>query len=545
VNTITPRIAASRTTPSHTLTLPWVTEVTQGFVFCDDMREAVSLALAAGVNLILSGPGGHAKSEFLEAVFRAIAGQETFVKSFGQGTSCEELFGGIDFDALNRDEGATLQYHPQLSFLNHPIAVFEELFDAPPRVVTSLKDTLTAKELRNGHQRHPMLTRVIAAATNHSPQEIAEGGPEIEALIQRFPIQLEVKWDNYSKEAFVQLFAAVIGREEAGAPAVTWLDIETLQQKAKEATVSSGMRSLLAQVVVELIKDKVSISPRTAIMALQLAKAAAAINGRSRVVPADLKAIAYLPGAIHLRRRIDELIEELAGTLEAEEKLEQAEQELAGLVARFNATSSVVDLQQISSEADRLARSIQILRVSADQTGRRHTLVDSAMSLANEAGDAESALALNQFESTLQMLQEKLGEASSIDEHRAFCASIRELVTGIIALTIRGMHAQDRNNRIINEAQALLHLAEEGLKEAEMEAGVDGNAQRLEKFSSDLTIINKRLDRARTSAEKRGPLMWLADIEAELSQMLVHASLQADFDAVMSKIRVIKINASR
>ncbi|MGD8374003.1 MAG: AAA family ATPase [Candidatus Woesebacteria bacterium] len=222
----------SRTT-QHTLTLPWVEKATQGFVFCDDMRQAVSLAIAAGVNLIFSGPGGHAKSEFLAAVFEAISGQEPFIKSFGQGTGTEELFGGIDFDALNRPQGAALQYNPTHSFLDRRIAVLEELFDAPPRVLTALKDVLTAKELRNGHQRHPMLTRVIAAATNHSPQEIAEGGPEIEALIQRFPIQLEVKWSRYGKPEFAQLFATVIGRVGGEPQGVTWADVEALQQRSK------------------------------------------------------------------------------------------------------------------------------------------------------------------------------------------------------------------------------------------------------------------------------------------------------------------------
>ncbi|HET6747438.1 MAG TPA: AAA family ATPase [Candidatus Saccharimonadales bacterium] len=165
-------------TLSHTLILPWVESATGHFVYADEMRKAFSLAIAAGVNLIFSGPGGHGKSEFLEAAFGAIRDVTPYVKSFGQGTSPEELYGGLDLDALNRQGGAekaVLQYSPELSFLACRVAVFEELFDAPPRVLTSLKDTLTARELRNGHQRYPMVTRIIAAPTNHSPQEVAEG----------------------------------------------------------------------------------------------------------------------------------------------------------------------------------------------------------------------------------------------------------------------------------------------------------------------------------------------------------------------------------
>jgi MoxR-like ATPase len=534
----------NRSDASHALTLPWVERVTQGFVFCDDMRVAVSLALAAGVNLIFSGPGGHAKSEFLETVFGAITGQETYVKSFGQGTGTEELFGGIDFDALNRAQGATLRYNPELSFLSHRIAVFEELFDAPSRVLTCLKDTLTARELRNGHQRHPMRTRVIAAATNHSPQEIAEGGPEIEALIQRFPIQLEVKWPHYDKAAFAQLFSAVLGREDAES-GTTWTVVEALQQQAKNATVSSGVRSMMAQILVELIKDRVSVSPRTAIVALQLAKAAAVINGRDRVIPADLKVVAYLPGALRLRQRIDELIDELAGSIETEEKLDQAERQIADLVGRFNATSSVPELKQIAFEASSLAGDISLLRVTADQVGRRQTLFESAKSLATEADDAEGRMALNSAEDALRQLEERalLGQVSTVDDWKSFCGEISGLLAKLTGMSVGGQHAKERRDYLIRDARRLLQDSEEELKNAQLEAGVDENARRLDELDVEIQRLSRLLGRRhKTDQERHAILREVGEIESELGLMLVHSSLQASYDAVMSKVRVIRLN---
>ena len=59
--------------------LPWVAQATQSFVHADDVREAISLALASGKHLILFGPGGHAKSEMIGEVTRALAGATTFV----------------------------------------------------------------------------------------------------------------------------------------------------------------------------------------------------------------------------------------------------------------------------------------------------------------------------------------------------------------------------------------------------------------------------------------------------------------------------------
>ena len=65
--------------------LPWVAQATQTFVHADDVREAVSLALVSGKHLILFGPGGHAKSEMITSMTRALAGAITFVQSFGEG----------------------------------------------------------------------------------------------------------------------------------------------------------------------------------------------------------------------------------------------------------------------------------------------------------------------------------------------------------------------------------------------------------------------------------------------------------------------------
>lgn len=530
------------TAAPHSLTLPWVEQVTRGFVYCDDMRAAVSLAIAAGVHLIFSGPGGHAKSEFLEAVFGAISDQETYVKSLSQGTTTEELFGGLDFDALSRAEGAVLQFNPELSFLAYPLAIFEEGLDAPPRVLAALKDTLTAGALRNGRQHFPMSTRVIAIATNRSPQEIAEGGPEIEALVQRFPLQLEVKWPHYGKAEFTQLFATVLSRETVEC-ATTWADIEALQQRAKSVAVGPGVRSMMAQILVELTKDHVSISPRTAIVALQLARAAAAINGRDTVVPADIHAVAFLPGALHLRQRISELIEDLAASVEAEEALVRAEQELTSLVAQIRGVVDIEVLRGISREAERLARSLSLLRVAPDQVSQRTALHDLATSLAHEATDVESRNELDRLEAVLAELRGRVSRDGSIDERLALCQDIRALISSAMNLTARGPHARTHMNRLIDEAQALLRLAEQELREARSKAGIDENEQRLTEVDHRISEIHRLLSRSITAQHRRELLTEITELEVELAAMPIHDNLKPRHDAVKSRLMVAQFKA--
>jgi len=338
------------------------------------MRKAFSLAITAGLNMIFSGPGGHGKSEFLMSAIGAISDRKPYVKSFGQGTSTEELYGGLDFDALNRATGATIQFNPELSFLPHEIAVFEELFDAPARVLTSLKDTLTARQLRNGHQCHEMTTKMIVAATNHSPQEIAEGGPEIAALIERFPIQLEVKWSTYEEKDFALLFASVIDTDWAEPETVTWQQVADMQQRAREVSISPLMQRFLARVVVELRQEGVMVSPRTAILATQLVRAAAAINNRTTAIPQDAAAMVFLPGARKAESALMQVIEECAVELKAEQQLEELENELKDLNLLTSPSENPEDNEEILNMLADFHEQARGLRVTARLSPRLYGL---------------------------------------------------------------------------------------------------------------------------------------------------------------------------
>lgn len=395
--------------PQHTLTLPWVKAATAHYVNADDMQRAFSLAIAAGLNLIFSGPGGHGKSEFLMDAIGAIENMNPFVKSFGQGTSPEELYGGIDMEALNRQGGAekaAIQYNPEFSFLAHLIAVFEELFDAPSRVLTSLKDTMTARALRNGHQYFEMMTRVIFAATNHSPQEIAEGGPEIAALIERFPIQLEVKWPEYGEESFVELFTSVTGSKSVF-DQITWDDVSKLQERARNVTLSPVMQRILARIIVELRRDNVVISPRTAVLSMQLVRAAAAINGRDRAIAQDIKAIAFLPGAHSLRSRISELIEEYSLSMVNEEELERLQMDFEE--ARGITATTEYDLKELTQYLDRITNKVLNLKLDTSLAGRRQNLLQEVRSVRAVAQKALDEFALmrnfEEHERTLDNLE--------------------------------------------------------------------------------------------------------------------------------------------
>jgi MoxR-like ATPase len=311
----------------HTLVLPWIQAATKHFVFAERMRTVMSLAVASREFSIFNGAGGHGKSEFLMAALAAIKDVTPFVKSLGQGTTTEELFGGIDFDALNRDTGACIQYKPELSFLAHRVVILEEMFDAPGRVLNALKDTLTAKKLRNGAQEYDMQTVLMFVATNHDPADIAAAGADNEALTQRYPLQLKVAWPSYDSDAFLEMFLTT-DDVTPETDLVTWADVVELQEQTANVKINKHIKQIVAKVIEELISLDASISPRTAMKALSLIRAAAAINGRDHAIPDDIRVIEYLPGCEAHKAKIIQFIEEYANEFNGADTLELIEQRL-------------------------------------------------------------------------------------------------------------------------------------------------------------------------------------------------------------------------
>jgi MoxR-like ATPase len=232
------------------------------FVFVEEVARILALALSGRKNVIIFGPAGHAKSEMAKAVVDGLGySDEAFYQFFGEGMDESRLFGGLNFRKL--DEEKVLEYFPERSFLNYRIAIFEELFDAPASVLLALKDVLTARELRNGSQRFKMRTEVILVLTNKEPSEISDLGPAAHALIERFPLQLNLKWKDYSARSYLAMFEKVAAR--LGGP------------------VMNGFKAILAEILADATAKGNFVSPRTAVHALQICQTAAVLRGAGQV----------------------------------------------------------------------------------------------------------------------------------------------------------------------------------------------------------------------------------------------------------------------
>jgi hypothetical protein len=177
------------------------------FVFMEKTLQILNIGIKTEKNIVLYGPGGHGKSEMALEFFYE-KNINPYVITMGTGMTTDRLFGGIDIRIL--DETGKIEYLIDNSFMNHEYVIFEELMDAPDFILEQLKDILSSRIFRNGSQVFPIKTKFIVACTNKTREEFAKND-SLRALMERFPLEHNVIWDNYTEIAYNKLLESKFG----------------------------------------------------------------------------------------------------------------------------------------------------------------------------------------------------------------------------------------------------------------------------------------------------------------------------------------------
>ena len=116
-------------------------------IYFQEVTDAIFLGVELKKNVLLYGRGGHNKSEGTLQILslmkdNGLITTDPFIISFGDGLTEESLLGGINIKKF-KDTGE-LEYLFKNSFMESEIVIIEEIFDAPPQVLLSLKDILTS-----------------------------------------------------------------------------------------------------------------------------------------------------------------------------------------------------------------------------------------------------------------------------------------------------------------------------------------------------------------------------------------------------------------
>lgn len=217
-----------------------VSTIAEKFVFMNKTVQILDIGIQTGKNVVLFGPGGHGKSEITLEFLRE-KGIDPYVITMGTGMTTDRLFGGMDILTFN--ETGKIQYLVENSFMNHEYVIFEEMFDAPDFILEQLKDILSSGIFRNGTQVFSIKTKFIICCTNRTRDEFSKN-MSLRALMERFPLELNVIWDNYTEISYNKLLENKFGEDNVD-PVIPYL----LQEYAKNGITISPRIAVTAYMV--------------------------------------------------------------------------------------------------------------------------------------------------------------------------------------------------------------------------------------------------------------------------------------------------------
>lgn len=364
-----------------------------GFINIDIIASIISTAHYTQKNAILFGPPGFGKSEMSKLALEALGysidspdpDKRLFIQSFGEGMTEDRLYGGLNFKKLRTED--TCEYNAGsgigASFLDCGAAIFEEIFDAPAKVLLALKDTLTSGYLRNGPQMVKSRCKVIIANTNHNPEDIADMGPAAKALIERFALQHNVVWNNYEVAVYKNLLKAV--------------------SAVKPYKISDPILNILAELCAESASAGIVISPRAGVHGMDII---AKCNNGESLTPDDFAKLRLMPEFLAITDVSSKFKREIEN-IQFNNQIKGVRREFAQVHEKYNAILSaeksnhkdiiafIKDARVVANEIEKLVRKVNAI-VATDQA-----------SAIKAEFEAEAKQCLNNLAAEVDRLMEK------------------------------------------------------------------------------------------------------------------------------------------
>ncbi len=253
-----------------------------------DVVRALSTALIAEGHVLLEGVPGLAKTQL--------------VRTFAQ--TLQLSFRRIQFtpDMLPSDIlGTTILRMPEQKFEFRPGPIFanvilaDEINRAPPKVQSALLEAMQERQVTLDGVSHPLPVPFIVIATQN-PLEHEGTYPLPEAELDRFLFRWILDYPTAENEVEILRSRARAASQPGAGSVLTAEDVAELRRIHSSVFVHEDVYRYLAAVVRQTRVDKgflLGASPRAAVQFLMATKAAAMLDGRSYVLPDDVRRLAF------------------------------------------------------------------------------------------------------------------------------------------------------------------------------------------------------------------------------------------------------------
>lgn len=278
-------------------------ELSKSLVGQQKMIEGMFMGILAGGHVLLEGVPGLAKTLAIRSIAEVI----------------DASFKRIQFtpDLLPADLTGTMIYRPQTGeFIPRKGPVFsniilaDEINRAPAKVQSALLEAMEEHQVTIGDNTYPLAEPFFVLATQN-PIEQEGTYPLPEAQLDRFMLKLSVTYPNKQDELEI-LRRVGKGNQIQLERQLMKADIRRLKETASAITLDERIEQYIVDIVTATREKNRNInnysryiefgaSPRATLALFRCAKVKALFEGRSYVVPEDVK---YIVPAI-LRHRIN------------------------------------------------------------------------------------------------------------------------------------------------------------------------------------------------------------------------------------------------
>ncbi len=264
------------------------------------------VALLAGEHILLEDVPGVGKTLVGKALARSVSGDFARLQ-FTPDLLPSDIVGSSVFDAKTSE----FVYKQGPIFVN--IVLADEINRAPPRTQSALLEAMSDQQVSADGQTH-RLPRPFMVIATQNPYEFAGTYPLPESQLDRFLMRISMGYPDRSEEL------RVLSTHRVGEPvdhlqaAVGVAQVLELQQQVREVSVDSSISEYLLDLVDATRQSDelhVGVSTRGSLCLYRAAQAFAVVEGRTYVVPDDIKQLAapvfshrvVLRGYAHDRQR--------------------------------------------------------------------------------------------------------------------------------------------------------------------------------------------------------------------------------------------------
>jgi len=251
----------------------------------DEALDHVLVALLAGHHLLMEDVPGVGKTTLAKALARSFSGNFRRVQ-FTPDLLPADILGSAVFSP--RDGSFTFKEGPIFA----QVLLADEINRASPRTQSALLEAMSEQQVSSDGVTRPVPSPFLVLATQN-PVEFHGTYPLPEAQLDRFGVRIELGYPATERELEVLYAQAEHHPLQDVQPVLSAEDVIALQAETRRVRVERTVGRYVVALAAATRRHssvRLGCSPRGSLMLFRSAQARAILEGRSFVVPEDVKA---------------------------------------------------------------------------------------------------------------------------------------------------------------------------------------------------------------------------------------------------------------